>query len=315
MPVDLNHHPAPIRYIDTTAAFAAACKTLAQKDVFAFDTEFDRFYREYGFKLSLIQVFDGEECFLIDPLAIKDLQPLWVLFEDPRICKVVYSCSEDIQILKINGCNPKNIYDLQIAAKLCNYPANSLGDLIFKAFDIRPDKSHQKSNWRRRPLTQDQILYAGNDVSRLLYFKDLFDKISAERGVTRMIEEENRACENIPVSEYKVKLSVAQKRKYDHAHQKILLALLHWRNDVAMEYNVPPANIVSDTTLESVMEDKNKFLQSPFSKGFSKRLTDDHLNQKKFLQALAKSIQPALTNSFNGPVVFLIRISEWPLAR
>lgn len=290
---DQNHAP-PIKYIDTPASFAAACATLAQKDVFAFDTEFDRFYREYGFKLSLLQIFDGDEVFLIDPLAIKNLQPLWVLFEDPRICKVVYSCSEDIQLLKINGCNPRNIYDLQIAAKLCNYPANSLGDLIFKAFDIRPDKSHQKSNWRRRPLSADQLLYAGNDVSRLLYFKDLFDKISAERGVTKMIEEENRVCENIPVAEYKVKLSVAQKRKYDHAHQKILLALLHWRNDVAMEYNVPPANIVSDTILESVIEDKNKFLQSPFGKGFSKRLVDDAGNQKKFLE-LAQKINDNFT--------------------
>ncbi len=287
MPVDLTQeHPAPIKYIDKEADFAKACSVLAQKKVFAFDTEFDRFYREYGFKLSLIQIFDGEECLLIDPLAIKDLQPLWVLFEDPRICKVVYSCSEDIQILKINGCNPGNIYDLQIAAKLCNYPANSLGDLIFKAFGIRPDKSHQKSNWRRRPLTPEQLLYAGNDVSRLLYFKDLFDKISAERGVTGMIEEENRACENIPVSEYKVKLSVAQKRKYDHTYQKILLALLHWRNDVAMEYNVPPANIVSDSVLESVIEDRGKFMEAPFGKGFSKKLGEDEKNKNKFLQLL-----------------------------
>ena len=97
---DQNHAP-PIKYIDTPASFAAACTTLAQKDTFAFDTEFDRFYREYGFKLSLIQIFDGDEVFLIDPIALKNLAPLWILFEDPRICKVVYSCSEDIQLLKV----------------------------------------------------------------------------------------------------------------------------------------------------------------------------------------------------------------------
>ena len=287
--MSLPQHPSgdtPIKYIDTDAALAETCETLAQKTVFAFDTEFDRFYREYGFKLSLLQIFDGEYCYVIDPISIKNLQPLWPLFENRGICKVVYSCSEDIQILKVNGCHPKNIYDLQIAARLCNYPANSLGDLIFDEFGVRPDKTMQRSNWRRRPLSAEQFLYAGNDVSRLLKLKDILQAIADKRGVSRMIEEENRACENIPVTEYKVKISVVQKRKYDHANQKILLSMLDLRNEIAMGYNVPPANIVSDSTLESIIENKAAFLRAPFSKGFSRKLCEDTESKKKFLNLI-----------------------------
>ena len=276
----------PIKYIDTDAALAETCEILGQKKAFAFDTEFDRFYREYGFKLSLVQIFDGEYCYVIDPISIKNLQPLWPLFEDRSICKVVYSCSEDIQILKVNGCHPKNIYDLQIAARLCNYPANSLGDLIFDEFGVRPDKTLQRSNWRRRPLSAEQFLYAGNDVSRLLKLKDILQAIADKRGVSRMIEEENRACENIPVTEYKVKISVVQKRKYDHANQKILLSLLDLRNEIAMGYNVPPANIVSDATLESIIENKTAFLRAPFSKGFSRKFSEDTESKNKFLELI-----------------------------
>ena len=280
-------HP-DIKYIDTPAALGKTCDELRHKTEFAFDTEFDRFYREYGFKLSLLQIFDGDKCYLIDPLAMKDLQELWVLFEDPSICKVVYSCSEDIQILKVNGCNPKNIYDIQIAAKFCNYPTNSLGDLMRDVFGMEPDKSMQRSNWLRRPLLPEQITYAGNDVSKLLELKILLEKVAAERNVAGMIAEENRSSEKIPVTEFKVKLSHNHKRKYSHNDQKKFMELLVLRNEIAMEYNVPPATIVSDNTLENIMENKTFFLRAPFTKGFSKRLTEDEKNKSRFMDLIGK---------------------------
>ena len=287
---EIDQHDVEIKYIDTDGKLNELCKILSTKVEFAFDTEFDRFYREYGFKLSLLQIFDGEKCYLIDPIAIKDLQSLWVLFDDPAICKVVYSCSEDIQILKVNGCFPKNIYDIQIAAKLCNYPATSLAGLMLAEFGVESDKTLQRSNWRRRPLTKDQVLYAGNDVSRLLKLKKTLEALSEKRGVSRMISEENKSCEKIAVSEYVVKISVHQKRKYDAPHQKILLDLMLLRNEIAIEYNTPPANIVSDATLEQIIENKDAFLKAPFSKGFSKRLSEDALNQNRIIN-LVKNIR------------------------
>lgn len=278
---------ANITLVDTEEIFATVCEKLRQVNAFSFDTEFDRFYREYGFKLSLLQIFDGDACWLIDPIALKNLQPVWDIFEDERICKVAYSCSEDIQILKVNGCFPKNIYDIQIAAKLCNHPANSLSALMEAVFNMPPDKSMQKSDWRKRPLRKEQILYAGNDVRTLLTLKEMFVKLAVERGVKEMISEENKACEQIPVTEFKVRLSHVQRKKYNHATQKILLGLLLLRNEIAIEYNVPPATVVSDGTLENILENKTDFLKSPFSKGFSRRLTDDVKNKKRFIDLIA----------------------------
>ena len=94
-----------IKLIDTETKLKELVEKLKTKTAFGFDTEFDRFCREYGFKLFLLQIFDGETCYLVDPLALKDLTTLWTVFEDPAICKVVYSSSEDIQLLKLNGCN------------------------------------------------------------------------------------------------------------------------------------------------------------------------------------------------------------------
>lgn len=275
-----------IQLINTEESLITLAGILHQKKSFGFDTEFDRFYREYGFKLFLIQIFDGDVCYLVDPLSIKNLKPLWEVFENENICKIAYSCSEDVQLLKINGCQIKNIYDLQMVAKLCNHSANSFSDLIKDIYGVSLDKSMQRSNWRTRPLNAAQQVYASNDVIWLLKLKDYFTDISATKGVQQMIDEENKCCEEVTVTEYAVKLSSKQLVKYSPYHQKVLLDLFHIRNKIAEKYNMPPFYIVSDTVLEDIVEDKLSFIAWPFKKGFCSRLLNDEENKMLFYNAI-----------------------------
>jgi ribonuclease D len=275
-----------IVFVDTAEKLLLLCQTLQQKTEFAFDTEFDRFWREYGFKLFLLQIFDGEKCYLVDPLAFENLQPLWKIFEDTNICKVAYACTEDIQILKINNCNPVNIFDLQVAAKLCNHPANSFGDLVAATFNIVVDKSLQRSNWRTRPLNNAQQIYASNDVIFLLNLKNDFLAQAIDNNVLDMLQEENKCCEEVIVSEYVVKITPKQKATFSTYKQQVLLHLFHIRNEIAAGYNMPPANIVTDSTLENIVENKENFLTTPFKNGFCSRLLDDEASKEKFISAI-----------------------------
>jgi ribonuclease D len=275
-----------IVFVNTNEKLSLLCQSLQQKSEFAFDTEFDRFWREYGFKLFLLQIFDGEKCYLVDPLAFKNLQMLWLIFENPNICKVAYACTEDIQILKINNCNPVNIFDLQVAAKLCNHPANSFGDLVAASFNIAVDKSLQRSNWRTRPLNNAQQIYASNDVIFLLKLKNNFLAQAIEKNVLDMLHEENKYCEEVPVVEYIVKLTSKQKATFSNYKQQVLLNLFHIRNEIAALYNMPPANIVTDNTLENIVEDKNLFIAQPFKNGFCNKLLDDEISKEKFFNAI-----------------------------
>ena len=276
-----------IKLINTDESLLTLTAILKHKTAFGFDTEFDRFYREYGFKLFLIQIFDGEICYLVDPLSIKNLSILWAVFENENICKVAYSCSEDVQLLKINGCNIKNIYDLQMVAKLCNHSANSFSDLIKDVYGVSLDKSMQKSNWRTRPLNTAQQVYASNDVIWLLKLKDFFTAIAVSKGVQQMIEEENKCCEAVTVTEYAVKLSSKQMVKYSPYYQKKLLELFNIRNKIAEEYNMPPFYIVSDTTLEEIVDDKVSFIDWPFKKGFCSKLLNDEQHKQLFYKAVS----------------------------
>ncbi len=282
----IDNNGIGIKLISTETALAQLTEKLKTKTAFGFDTEFDRFCREYGFKLFLLQIFDGETCYLVDPLAVKNLTTLWTVFEDASICKVVYSSSEDIQLLKLNGCNIKNVYDLQIAAKLCNNSANSFSDLIKLMFNVELDKSMQRSNWRPRPLNKAQQVYASNDVIWLLKLKDIFTKTAAANGVTEMIDEENVLCEEVVATMYTVKLSAKQKVANSKYHQEELLKLFHLRNKFAEQYNMPPFQIVADETLEKIIEDKNIFLSEPFKKGFCGKLLNDEINKQLFYDAV-----------------------------
>ena len=276
----MNATNIKIEFVNTDEALVLLAQKLQQLTQFSFDTEFDRFWREYGFKLLLIQIYDGDTCYLLDPLSIKNFKPLWDVFEDKNICKIAYASSEDIQLLKINNCFTKNIFDVQIAAKLCNHPGNSFGDLVADICRTTIDKSLQRSNWRTRPLPMEQQVYASNDVIWLPQLKNYFDKIIVENNVIEIIATENKDCENIPVAAYEVKLSNKQHSRYSKYYKEVLLSLLILRDEVAAAYNMPPFMIFTDALMEEIVENPAPFLAKPFEKGFSSkfRFNEDYTN-------------------------------------
>ncbi|MFT6644381.1 MAG: ribonuclease D, partial [Patiriisocius sp.] len=68
---------------DELPEIVASCR---QKPAVAIDTEFARFNTYYPI-VGLVQIFDGEACYLIDPVAIPDLAPLADLLADKNVVK------------------------------------------------------------------------------------------------------------------------------------------------------------------------------------------------------------------------------------
>ena len=69
-------------WIDDNQQLAALCAQLQTSSSLAIDTEFMR-TDTYFPKLALIQLSDGEQCWLIDVLAIDQFAPLKNLLEAP----------------------------------------------------------------------------------------------------------------------------------------------------------------------------------------------------------------------------------------
>ena len=161
--------PQDIRYIDEPAALQSVCTQFAQYDVLAVDTEFVR-EKTYYPKLCLIQIASHDLAACIDPLAIKDLTPVRELLARACITKIFHAVRQDLEILKQDlGIIPSPIFDTQIAATLLGLGEQlSYAHLVNHFLRVQIDKGQSRTDWELRPLAQEQISYAADDVRYLI---------------------------------------------------------------------------------------------------------------------------------------------------
>ncbi len=155
--------------ITTTAALSDACRTLAKAEFVTVDTEF---IRETTFwpELCLIQMASDDLAVLVDPLAEgMDLQPFFELMADRSVLKVFHAARQDVEIIhKLGGLIPEPLFDTQVAAMVCGFGESIAYDqLVARTTKGRIDKTSRFTDWRRRPLSQEQLDYALGDVTFL----------------------------------------------------------------------------------------------------------------------------------------------------
>lgn len=151
--------------------FLRNCPETAGRKICAIDTEADSLHR-YKESLCLIQFTAGDECVLIDPLAIEDLSPLKHYLTNATVW--MHGADYDMTMLKREfGSLPDTVYDTQIGARLLGVKNFGLGNLVEHYFDIVLSKSSQKADWGKRPLSDKMVEYALNDVHYLLEMGDM----------------------------------------------------------------------------------------------------------------------------------------------
>src|SRR6056297_1642663 len=191
-----------IQYIADNNALQDVASEISKADEFAIDLEFDRNRYRYGFNMCLMQIYDGNECYVIDPLSSDiDIEGIYPVIEDPEVQKVVFAFGEDLRLFHSMGCFPKNLYDLDAATSLLNFQPASLTKLIKQVLDIEVNSSSQQSNWFRRPLSDDQLHYAADDVLYLLDFKKELNQIADEQGILNWIHQENNLFNHLDYSD------------------------------------------------------------------------------------------------------------------
>ncbi len=154
--------------IDQDAELAAWCERWRQLPYVAVDTEFVRtetFYPIAG----LLQVGDGRQAYLIDPLKISDWSPWVELLHDPAVTKVLHSCSEDLEVFQhLCGATPAPLFDTQLAAAYLGMDFSmGYSRLVLSLLGIDLPKDETRSDWLQRPLSEAQIDYAARDAVHL----------------------------------------------------------------------------------------------------------------------------------------------------
>ncbi|WP_286232651.1 ribonuclease D [Thalassotalea sediminis] len=229
------------------------CQRFAEKDVLAVDTEFVR-TRTYFPKLGLIQLCDGEEVALVDPLSVDDLSPVWQLFENPNIVKVLHACSEDVEIFVNQGkCNLKNIIDSQIMMSFLGHGLSvGYAAMVQHYLDIELDKSDSRTDWLKRPLTPSQLAYASADVTHLIkIYPKLLNDLKATSWFEAAIDETNLLIEKKQqvIDENTLYKNIKTSWRLSPKQLNNLKYLARWRYQQAIKRDLPLSFVAKDTTL------------------------------------------------------------------
>lgn len=180
-------------YIENQVALDNLSNHLKGVSKIAIDLEFDKNHYTYGFNICLIQLFDGTHCYLIDPLTIKSLASLFKVFEDPDVELITFAFGEDFRLLHHLGCSPTNIVDLSTVRSLLNRGQSSLTNVLIEELDIHSAKDFQRSNWCLRPLSEEQKIYAAEDVLFLFQLREKLMQELSDLDRLEWLEDEKKS--------------------------------------------------------------------------------------------------------------------------
>lgn len=124
-------------------------------------------------RLALLQLAIDNHCFVIDTLRLKDLAPLNVVVNDPDVIVLLHGAGADLRVMAERGVFVAHYYDLEATSRsIFGQHESSLAAMLWRAFQMRLDKSLQRTDWTRRPLPPAMVAYAARDaeVTLSLYY-------------------------------------------------------------------------------------------------------------------------------------------------
>lgn len=236
------------------------CSRLENQRRIGFDTEFvseDTFRPQ----LCLIQVAAEGVMAVIDPLDIKDLNPFWRLLAEGDHITIVHAAREEVNFsLTAIDAPPANVFDTQLAAAFCSneYPA-AYASVVTRFLGRRIAKGEQRTDWRRRPLTDDQINYALEDVRHLFDLHDtMMEQINSHGRATWLEEETAAFLEEVISARTRSRWrKVSGAGNMSPRNLAIVRELWHWRQSEAERRDLPPRRVLRDDLIVELAKRKS----------------------------------------------------------
>jgi ribonuclease D len=242
----------PVNYIDSSAKLGPFISEIAPCRVIGLDTEFISEGR-YDPELCLVQIATEKGIWIIDPLKVTNLRPLWEMLAQPEHELVTVAARQEIRFCaKGAGLPPAKVLDLQIAAGLLGYSYPlSHTNLVLRILGQKVHGGESFTDWRRRPLAPVQLKYAADDVryllemrARLLHRAEQMDRLGWIDDECRQLLEE--------VTNEQEKWRVSGSARLNRRQLAVLREVWRWRNGVAEEKNMPATRVLGDSMLLEV---------------------------------------------------------------
>lgn len=227
------------------------CSTLA------LDTESNSMF-VYQERICLIQLNIDGALILIDPLQIPNeaisASRLSGVLADPAVSVYLHGGEYDVVCLDRDyGLRVKGVLDTQQAASMLGLKSTGYGAMVEECCGVKLPKSHSQYNWGQRPIDDEAIDYALDDV----YYLPRVASDLIARVKDADLEEEwaiaNQAVEDVtsrptdydPQGIFRLKglRTVPQKKL------PVVVALHKWRDDIARELDQPPGRVINNEAL------------------------------------------------------------------
>ncbi|MCH2360808.1 MAG: HRDC domain-containing protein [Pirellulales bacterium] len=235
-------------WIDNSSALNAFLAKHQHSTWVAFDTEFvsESTYRP---ELCLVQVKVDEDIALIDPLAT-DMTSFWEWLSSPDRKVLVHACREELRFIHLHaGQVPLPLYDVQLIAGMVGleYPA-AYSTLTNRLLAVTLDKGETRTDWSRRPLSEQQINYAAADVEYLMpIYQTLNQRVSElnrnDWVQNELISQQEAIIETETTPQWR---RVSGSGSLNSRELAILRELWLWRDKVAQELNRPAKRVLRD---------------------------------------------------------------------
>jgi len=266
--------------VNTPETAKLASEHLRRASILGIDTEYDsfRYFRE---KLCLIQIYAPSTTYVIDATVELDLSFLAKPLKSKSVVKILHAADNDVRLLKRDyGFEFQNIFDTHRAAMLLGFRQLSLDKMIkqFLGVELKKSKKMQRSRWDHRPLTDEQLEYAVQDVTLL---PELYQKQQASLQEQRLENAAGEAFARIAAASW-------QERSFDRRgyskikgyytlpreEKELLKKLYIWRFEQAKVANCAVFMFLPDEKLSEMVQNKES-LQDILSPEKYKRYGSD----------------------------------------
>ena len=247
----------PTEIVDSAVGLAALVDRLSTEKRIVIDTESNSFHR-FPERVCLVQIGAAGRAWVVDPLPLsrEEAAPLGRLLAQPSIVKVMHAAANDIRAFDKEWSFPTvNVFDTSTAARFCGMDRVGLDTVLQETLGviIVKSKNLQRADWTLRPLSEEALRYAVNDVAHLT---DLQDALSAKvdaLGRTDWVAEEFRRLEDVryraPDPPEIAFLGAKGSRELDARGLAILREIYVFRHNEGLRSGVPPFRILSERAL------------------------------------------------------------------
>ncbi len=208
----------------------------------------------YGEHISIIQIYDRKNYYIVDVLSDKISKKGLEAFFTSSFEKIWFECHSDLAILyKRYGIKANGVYDIRVLARALG-EIHGLDCILREYLGIEASESkkkNQRENWMKRPLEKKMLEYALKDVEYLFDLKEvLLDEVRNKKLLRKVDDEMKRVSIVKPSKPGWMKICNVNALSRDE--REYLKHIFNAREKIAKRFNTPAVNVLAKSDIISL---------------------------------------------------------------